>query len=208
MGSHRQCGPHSLAPGAHRLASLHTSYISQQRPRWLWLPPQAIQGALLQIPLAVVACRVVPAVQALPGVGAAVVSVAIAVAGLAAGEAPEAGQAAVALSPVHAGEAVALACLRVAEGVVRTSDVALASCKERRKGAVFQCPAPLAAQHRGRGLTYACSRWAQTRRCRGHICRTAFPPRWADTGTVLRWGRTPSSASPGGHTGRLGREKH
>lgn len=88
------------------------------------------------------ACRVVPAVQALPGVGAAVVSVAIAVAGLAAGEAPEAGQAAVALSPVHAGEAVALARLRVAEGVVRTSDVALASCKERRKGAVLQCPVP------------------------------------------------------------------
>lgn len=80
--------------------------------------------------------------QALPGVGAAVISVAIAVAGLAAGEAPEAGQAAVALSPVHARKAVALARLRVAEGVVRTSDVALASCKERRKGAVFQCPVP------------------------------------------------------------------
>lgn len=89
------------------------------------------------IPLTVVSGCVVPAAQALPGVGVAVVSVAIAVAGLAAGEAPEAGQAAVTLPPVHPREAVALARLHVAEGVVRASDVALARCKESRRGAEF-----------------------------------------------------------------------
>lgn len=68
-----------------------------------------------QVPLAVGARRVVPAVQALPSVGAAVIGVAIAVAGLAAGEAPESRQAAVTLPPVHTGEAVALARLRIAE---------------------------------------------------------------------------------------------
>lgn len=99
--------------------------------------PGGTRGASHAVPLAVVPCRVVPAAQALPGVGAAVVSVAVAVAGLAAGEAPEARQAAVALPPVHPGEAVALACLRVAEGVVRASDVALACCKERERVAAF-----------------------------------------------------------------------
>lgn len=89
------------------------------------------------IPLTVVPRCVVPTAQTLAGVGAAVVSVAIAVAGLAAGEAPEARQAAVTLPPVHPGEAVALACLRVAEGVVRASDVALAGCKKRGRGAAF-----------------------------------------------------------------------
>lgn len=80
----------------------------------------------------------VAAAQALPSVGVAVVSVAIAVAGLAAGEAPEAGQAAVALPPIHPREAVALARLHVAEGVVRASDVALtrsASTWPKPKGA-------------------------------------------------------------------------
>lgn len=80
---------------------------------------------------------VVPAAQALPGVGVAVVSVAIAVAGLAAGEAPEAGQAAVALPPVHPREAVALARLHITEGVVRASGVALTRCKESGRGAQF-----------------------------------------------------------------------
>lgn len=89
------------------------------------------------VPLTVVPCRVVAAAQALPGVGAAVVGVAVAVAGLAAGEAPEARQAAVTLPPVHPGEAVALARLRITEGVVRASDMALARCKERERGAVF-----------------------------------------------------------------------
>lgn len=89
------------------------------------------------VPLAVVPRRVVPAAQALPSEGAAVVSVAIAVAGLAAGKAPEAGQAAVALPPIHPREAVALACLCVAEGVVRASGMALARCKKRVRGAVF-----------------------------------------------------------------------
>lgn len=82
--------------------------------------------------------RVVPAAQALPSEGAAVVSVAIAVAGLAAGKAPEAGQAAVALPPIHPREAVALACLCVAEGVVRASGMALArsaSTRPEPKGA-------------------------------------------------------------------------
>lgn len=89
------------------------------------------------IPLTVVPSCVVPAAQALPGVGVAVIGVAIAVAGLAAGEAPEAGQAAVTLPPVHPGEAVALARLHVTEGVVRASDVALACCKESRREAEF-----------------------------------------------------------------------
>lgn len=89
------------------------------------------------VPLTVVSSCVVPAAEALPGVGVAVVSVAIAVAGLAAGEAPEAGQAAVALPPVHPREAVALARLHVAEGIVRASGVALARCKESRRGAEF-----------------------------------------------------------------------
>lgn len=89
------------------------------------------------IPLTVVPRCVVPTAQTLPSVGAAVVSVAIAVAGLAAGEAPEARQAAVTLPPVHPGEAVALARLCVAEGVVRASDVALTGCKKRGRGAVF-----------------------------------------------------------------------
>lgn len=79
-------------------------------------------------------CRVVPAAQALPGVGAAVVGVAVAVAGLAAGEAPEAGQAAVALPPIHPREAVALARLCIAEGVVRASDMALTRCNEKGRG--------------------------------------------------------------------------
>lgn len=89
------------------------------------------------IPLTVVSSCVIPAAQALPGVGVAVISVAIAVAGLAAGEAPEAGQAAVALPSIHPREAVALACLHVTEGVVRASDVALTCCKESRRGAEF-----------------------------------------------------------------------
>lgn len=89
------------------------------------------------IPLTVVPGCVVPAAQALSSVGVAVISVAIAVAGLAAGEAPEAGQAAVALPPVHPREAVALARLHVTEGVVRASDVTLARCKESRTGAEF-----------------------------------------------------------------------
>lgn len=95
------------------------------------------RGGAHVVPLTVVTCRVVPAAQALPGVGAAVVGMAVAVAGLAAGEAPEAGQAAVTLPPIHSGEAVALARLRIAEGIVRASDMALARCKERGRGAVL-----------------------------------------------------------------------
>lgn len=109
------------------------------------------RGGAHAVPLAVVPLRVVPAAQALPGVGAAVVGVAVAVAGLAAGEAPEAGQAAVALPPVHPGEAVALARLRIAEGIVGASDVALACCKERERGAAF----PWQAQNAGPRLQHS-----------------------------------------------------
>lgn len=66
---------------------------------------------------------------------------------------------------------------------------------------------PSAAQPRARHLTYACIRSAQIQRCRVHICCTVFQPHWDGTGTVLRWGRTLNSVSPGGHTGRLGREE-
>lgn len=89
------------------------------------------------IPLTVVPCCVVPAAQALPSVGVAIISMAIAVAGLAVGEAPEVGQAVVALSPIHPREAVALACFCITEGIVRALNVALARCKERRRRVTF-----------------------------------------------------------------------
>lgn len=68
--------------------------------------------------------------------------------------------------------------------------------------------APTTAQPRAKGLTYVGIHLAQTQRCQGHICHTVFQQRWDDTGTVLHWGRTPNSGSPGGHTGMLSREKH
>lgn len=88
--------------------------------------------------------------------------------------------------------------------------MALTSCKESMKG--FWCvlvasALPSAAQPRARHLTYACIRSAQIQRCRVHICCTVFQPHWDGTGTVLRWGHTLNSVSPGGHIGRLGRKK-
>lgn len=88
--------------------------------------------------------------------------------------------------------------------------MALTSCKESMKG--FWCvlvasALPSAAQPRARRLTYACIRSAQIQRCRVHICCTVFQPHWDGTGTVLRWGHTLNSVSPGGHIGRLGRKK-
>lgn len=101
----------------------------------LWKRSGAGEGAI--VPLTVVSRRVVPAAQALPGVGVTVISVAIAVARLAAREAPEARQAAVTLPPIHPRKTVALARLRVAEGIVRASDMAFTCCNERGRRAAF-----------------------------------------------------------------------
>lgn len=64
------------------------------------------------------------------------------------------------------------------------------------------------AEPGAKGLTYVGIHLAQTRRCQGHICRTVFQQHWDDTGTVLRWGHTLNSESPGDHTGMLSGEKH
>lgn len=71
-----------------------------------------------------------------------------------------------------------------------------------------KCRAPTAGQPRAKDLTYVGIHSARTQRSQGRICRTVFQRRWDDIGTALRWGHTPNSRSPGGHTGMLSREKH
>lgn len=109
MGSNGQCGP-----PLHSSSGLRTHFP----PHILHFTAKALLAVTAvrpQVPLAVGASRVVPAVQTLPSVGAAVIGVAVAVAGLAAGEAPESRQAAVTLPSIHTREAVALARLRITE---------------------------------------------------------------------------------------------
>lgn len=85
---------------------------------------------MLHLPLTVVACGVVLAPQALPGHRVTVISMPVALAGLATWKAPVAGQTSVALPSVHALETGALASVRVAEGTDGALQMAVTSCRD------------------------------------------------------------------------------
>lgn len=91
-------------------------------------------GRRVRVPFTVVTRGVVLAAQALPCHRVAVVGVAVALAGLAAREAPVPGQAPVALPRVHALEAVALAGDGVAESTDRPLQVAVARWRDTQPG--------------------------------------------------------------------------
>lgn len=86
------------------------------------------------VPLTVVARGVVLAAQALPRHRVAVLGVAVALAGLAAREAPVRGQAPVTLPRVHPLEAGALAGDRVAEGTDGPLQMAVTRWRDTRPG--------------------------------------------------------------------------
>lgn len=95
--------------------------------------PSTGEGGGERVPLTVVPGAVVLAAQARPRPWVAVLGVSVTLAGLAAGEAPVAGQAAVALPSVHALEAVALAGDRVAGGADGPLQVALTCWRDRQR---------------------------------------------------------------------------
>lgn len=141
-------------------------------------------------PVAGVSGAVLPAAQAAAAGGVALIGVPVAEAAATGGEAPVARQAAVALASVRSGQAGALTRQLVAEGVPRALRVALARCEtgqDRRGLSGGGASAPARPPPADSDL---CSRWLRSGRWPGRSGRSSSPPRWGDTDTGRRWGRT------------------